>query len=149
MKAILNYLPYFLQKNHSLFLFSLYVSFIDFFQCHQQGAVIPHQCMFYFVCLSDSKEHNGNKLPSMTKDDITSCMTLHQIPSCDSPFTFNKNINILLASFHADSSCTTNMKYIGNVYVALFQAFHLMPHTTGTPGDTHIHIMELLHNVCS
>lgn len=48
-----------------------------------QGAVIPHQHMFFFVCLSESKEHNGNKFPSTTKDDITSCMTLHPIPSCD------------------------------------------------------------------
>ena len=29
------------------------------------------------------KEHNGNKLPNMTKDDITSCMTLHPSPNCD------------------------------------------------------------------
>jgi len=71
------------------------------------------------------------------------------VSNCELPVTFSKNINILLPSFHADSSCTTNMRCIGNVHVAMFQVFHLMPHTTGTPRDTHIHIMKLLHNICS
>lgn len=60
----INFVPHFLQNNCSLFLFSLYASFIDFFQCHQQqknmdniprkpqsknfiGAIIKGQCMSF------------------------------------------------------------------------------------------------------